>query len=150
MTSWPSKLSLALRIVLGGVFLYAAWTKLAQPWALFALSIDAYGLLPEGAVIFVARTLPWVEVALGILLLSGKWLRISSPAASAILAVFFVVLVRSYLKGMQIDCGCFGFGEALSPRTLARDGALLAGSLALTALAFRRGSASAPPAPAAS
>ena len=137
MTSWQSKLSLALRLFLGAVFLYAAWTKLQQPWALFALSIDAYGLLPEAAVIFVARTLPWAELLLGLLLISGKWVRVSTPAASAILLLFFVVLVRSYIKGLQIDCGCFGFGEALSPRTLARDGVLLLASLTLTLFAFR-------------
>jgi len=137
MTSWQSKLTLALRILLGAVFIYAAWTKLQQPWALFALSIDAYGLLPEAAVIAVARTLPWVELFLGLLLLSGWFLRISAAAVSAILLLFFAVMVRSYLKGLQIDCGCFGVGEALSVRTLARDGALLGASLALTAVAFR-------------
>jgi uncharacterized membrane protein YphA (DoxX/SURF4 family) len=138
VTSWPARIALALRLVLGGVFLYAAWTKLQQPWSLFALSIDAYGILPEAAVIAVARTLPWLEVVLGVLLVSGKFIRVSATAASAILLLFFAVLVRSYVKGMQIDCGCFGLGEALSPRTLARDGALLAASLGLTAMAFRR------------
>ena len=38
---------LLLRLMLAVVFLYAAWTKLRQPWLVFALSIDAYQLLPE-------------------------------------------------------------------------------------------------------
>jgi hypothetical protein len=37
---------------------------------------------------------------------------------------------------MGIDCGCFGVGEALGPKTLARDGALLACSITLTVSAF--------------
>src|SRR5262245_53872562 len=128
---------LVLRLVIAAVFLYAAWTKLQQPWSLFALSIDSYQILPEWAVIAVARTLPWAELALGVLLASGKLIRLSTTAASGILLLFFAVLVRSYFKGMTIDCGCFGLGEALSPRTLARDGALLACSISLTFLAFR-------------
>ena len=138
MTSWQGKAALALRLVLGAVFVYAAWSKLRQPWALFALSIYAYGLLPEPAVIAVARTLPWAELLLGVLLASGRFLRVSAGAASALLVFFFAVMIRSYFKGLQIDCGCFGVGEALSWRTLARDATFLAASLALTLLAFRR------------
>ncbi len=135
--------SLSLRLVLGVIFLHAAWTKLSQPWALFAMAIDGYRLLPQWAVIAAARTLPWAELLLGLWLISGKWLRISAPAASLLLLSFFAILVRAYAKGMQIDCGCFGSGDPISPLTLARDGSLLAASLALTALASlkaRRGS----------
>ena len=138
MTSWQSRLLLLLRLALGVVFIYAAWTKLREPWALFAISVDAYGLLPKWAVIFVARTLPWAELLLGILLVAGIFLRVTASAVSLILAFFFTILVIAYGKGLQIDCGCFGFGEAISPRTLARDGALLATSLCLTAMSFRR------------
>jgi hypothetical protein len=46
-------------------------------------------------------------------------------------------MVRTYVKGMQIDCGCFGLGDPISPRTLARDGSLLAGYLFLTWAGFR-------------
>ena len=52
-----------------------------------------------------------------------------------LLGSFFVLLVRAYLKGMQIDCGCFGSGDVISPRTLLRDGGLLAASLILVAVA---------------
>ena len=125
-----------LRLAMGVVFLYAAWTKLTQPWTLFAMAIDAYQLLPQWAVLVAARTLPWAELLLGLWLISGKWLRISAPAASLLLLSFFVVLIRSYARGMRIDCGCFGSGDPLSPLTLARDGGLLAASLSLTVLAF--------------
>jgi len=58
-----------------------------------------------------------------------------------LLAVFFSLMVRAMAKGMQIDCGCFGPGERLSWVTLLRDGALLAGSLFLSVIAFRRAKA---------
>jgi uncharacterized membrane protein YphA (DoxX/SURF4 family) len=128
---------LALRVALGAVFVYAAWTKLRQPWELFAMSIDAYKVLPYWAVLAVARTLPWAELAIGVALMVGRWLRVSAGAASLLLLVFFVLMVRTYVMGLKIDCGCFGLGDPISPRTLARDGSLLAGYLFLTWTGFR-------------
>ena len=86
----------------------------------------------------MARTLPWVELLVGLLLLAGRWKRVSTVATSALLALFFAMMVRAYVRGEAIDCGCFGPGEAISPLTLLRDGSLLAGSLLLTVMAFRR------------
>jgi uncharacterized membrane protein YphA (DoxX/SURF4 family) len=133
------RVALALRLVLGAVFLYAAFTKLRQSWLLFALSIDSYQLLPEWAVFALARTLPWLELALGVLLVAGVALRYTSLAATAVLTLFFSVMVYQYAHGAGIDCGCFGVGEALSAKTLARDGALLAGAVGLAVLALKNG-----------
>jgi uncharacterized membrane protein YphA (DoxX/SURF4 family) len=151
MTSWQNDrllaLRLALRVFLGGAFVYAAWLKLRDPWMLFAMAVDAYQLLPQWAVILVARTLPWAELLLGLLLWSGKWIRFTSAAVSALLAGFLAIMVYSYLKGMQINCGCFGSGEPISPRTLARDSGLLAAALVLTIMSFRGRAAASPPPP---
>jgi uncharacterized membrane protein YphA (DoxX/SURF4 family) len=130
--------SVGLRIALGAVFVYAAWVKLRLPWQLFAGAIADYQLLPEWAVIPLARTLPWAELALGLLLASGRWLRTAAAAASLLLAVFVALMIRAYAKGMAISCGCFGPGELISWRTLLRDGTLLAASLAVAWMAFAR------------
>jgi len=125
-----------LRVLLGIVFVNAAWLKLREPWAVFAISIDSYQVLPLWAVELVARGLPWFELLLGIVLIAGVWRRISTLACSLLLCVFFGLMVRAMIKGMQIDCGCFGPGERLSWITLLRDGALLAGSVFVTVMAF--------------
>jgi uncharacterized membrane protein YphA (DoxX/SURF4 family) len=125
-------IALILRVLLGVIFLYAAWMKLREPWALFAISIDSYQVLPLRAVELVARGLPWFELLLGVVLIAGVWRSVSTAAASLLLAVFFCLIVRAMAKGMQIDCGCFGAGERLSWTTLLRDGALLASSLFVT------------------
>jgi uncharacterized membrane protein YphA (DoxX/SURF4 family) len=142
MTSSPNRaltiLVWLVRLALGAVFLYAAWIKLRDPWMLFAMSIDNYKVLPQWAVIGVARTLPWFELLLGLLLLTGRLPRISSTAATALLTLFFALMVRAYAKGETIDCGCFGPGEAISPLTLLRDGSLLAGALFLLVTSLRR------------
>ncbi|HEY9141242.1 MAG TPA: DoxX family protein [Bryobacteraceae bacterium] len=140
--TFPSKalraVTLVLRIALGAVFVYAAWTKLRTPWELFAMSIDSYRVLPLKSVELVARTLPWFELVVGLLLIAGFWLRSAALAATGLLAVFFGLMVRAYATGMEINCGCFGPGEVISWKTLLRDGSLLAGALALTALSFIR------------
>ena len=129
--------ALLLRIALGAVFVYAAWVKLRDPWELFALAINSYQILPLKAVEFVARTLPWFELAIGLMLIAGRGLRISAAATSLLLLVFFGLIVRAYAKGMEISCGCFGNNEPITWLTMLRDGSMLAGSLLLTVFAFR-------------
>jgi len=128
------------RVLLGAVFVYAAYTKLRASYLLFAMSIDAYKLIPEEAAVALAHVLPWLELALGIVLIAGIWLRFAAASATALLAVFFTAMVHAYQpelkEGTQISCGCFGLGEPISGRTLLRDGTLLALSLALTIAAF--------------
>ncbi len=124
------------RVALGFVFLYAAYLKLQLPWISFAATIQAYKLLPDEAVIFVAKTLPWFELGLGVLLLIGVQLRWVAAAASVILLVFFAALIRSYALGMNIDCGCFGPGDRLTWKTLLRDGFLVLLSVSVTIGAF--------------
>src|SRR5579862_7281903 len=129
--------TLVLRILLGLVFVYAAWLKLREPWAMFAIAIGSYQALPLWAAEVLARTLPWFELLLGLVLIAGAWRRVSTVTTSVLLTVFFALMIRAIVKGLEIDCGCFGPGERISWVTLLRDGALLATSLLLTALAFR-------------
>ena len=130
---------IVLRVALAIVFLYAAYIKLREPWLLFAMSIDAYQILPEWAALALGRILPWLELFLGLLLATGFGLRYSAAGSSILLGLFFAVMVRAYVMGMKIDCACFGLGDVIGPQTLARDGALLALSVGLTVLALRNG-----------
>jgi len=118
------------------VFIYAAYTKLREPWLVFAMSIDAYQLLPEWAVLTLGRTIPWLELLLGVALATGFALRYTAAASALLLGVFFSVMIRAYAQGLKIDCGCFGLGEPISARTLLRDGVVLAVSVTLTLLAI--------------
>lgn len=127
---------LAARLVLGAVFIYAAYVKLRDPWQLFAMSIDSYRILPLNLVEIAARVIPWMELALGLLLITGIWLQVSGSIVSLLLLTFFGLMVRAYAKGMEISCGCFGPGEVISWKTLLRDGTLVATALAMTSLAF--------------
>ncbi|MFZ0821669.1 MAG: MauE/DoxX family redox-associated membrane protein [Candidatus Acidiferrales bacterium] len=137
--NWPRWLLIAGRVILGAVFIYAAYTKLREPWMLFAMAVNSYQVLPEWAVTVVARSLPWFELALGLFLVLGWMLRSIASAAAILLAFFFTLMLYTYIKNPStetISCGCFGFGEKLGPLTLARDASLLALALAIAIGAF--------------
>src|SRR5262245_9071898 len=119
-----------LRVILGGIFIYAGYLKLRDPWQLFAASIASYELVPMWMAEIVAKTLPWFEVAVGAGMIVGWRLLPAASSGTALLLVVFNGLVwNAFLRGKEIDCGCFGPGEALTWKTLVRDGAMLAGAL---------------------
>jgi uncharacterized membrane protein YphA (DoxX/SURF4 family) len=135
------------RLVLGGIFIYAGYAKLFLPnmnprppiklaLSLFAMQVDSYQLLSPGEVNFVAHTLPFAEVALGLLLLIGWRLRVWATIVSLIMLGFFAAVVRSYAMGLQINCGCFANPEPLTIKTVFRDGLLAALAVIMTIFAF--------------
>jgi putative oxidoreductase len=114
-------LAILARLALAAIFIYSAYAKLKDPWYVFAASIDSYRLVPAAATIWIAKTLPWFELVLGILLVIGiktRWLAI---ICGLLLLGFWSSMLRAYLLGMDIDCGCFGPGERISVKTLLRD-----------------------------
>lgn len=143
-STWPRTLLLIGRVALGLVFLVAAYTKLHFNGAwhfgdyqfFFGMTINSYNLLPFWAVELLGRILPWFEVALGVLLISGVALRWVGIASSLLLLAFIGGMTRAYLLGLEIVCGCFGNNEKLGPLTLIRDASLLVLALAVTIGAF--------------
>ena len=125
------------RLFLAGLFLYAGYMKLQNPF-LFEMAVDSYQLLPATAVIIVARTLPWLEIALGLLLLAGWKLHYFATFTALLLGFFLALMAIAYSRGIEATCGCFGFGEQVSPRTLARDTALFAIAVYLAAHSWKR------------
>ena len=122
------------RLALGALFVYAGTVKLRNPF-LFEMAVDGYQMLPPTGVIVVARGLPWLEVALGLLLWSGWKLNYSATFTALLLGGFLTAMVIAYSRGVEAQCGCFGTNEPISPRTLARDSLLFlfAGGLAVRA-----------------
>ncbi len=110
----------ACRLFLGGIFIYAGYTKMENPLQ-FAAAVEAYQLLPPHLVIWVVKILPWFEIVLGAALAVGFAIRYTAAVAGGFLAFFVGVMFVTYLRGIEADCGCFGVGERISPFTLARD-----------------------------
>jgi uncharacterized membrane protein YphA (DoxX/SURF4 family) len=129
------------RIVLGCIFIYAGYSKAFYPnhtlwpWfflkfsistnlANFALQVAAFKLLAPWAVEFVAHTLPFAEMALGLLVLIGWKLRIWATLLTAIMLGFLFVVLRAYLLHMDINCGCFATPEPINLKKVLEDAAM--------------------------
>ena len=98
---------LGVRIVVGGVFLYAGAAKLADP-AAFAEAIARYRLTPDWLNVPLARFLPWVELLAGISLATGTLARGGAGIAGGLSAMFAVAIAAALVRGLDIHCGCFG------------------------------------------
>lgn len=97
------------RIILGVVFLVFGGMKLVD-MPLFAEAVRQYGILPEPVGRLYALSLPWVEVAVGTLLLVGLWLRWAVPLVILITASFIGATVFNlfWLHATFNSCGCLG------------------------------------------
>ncbi len=95
-----------LRFVLAGVLLYASADKIMHPQD-FALMVKGYRILPDSLVNVTAIWLPWLELALGLCLISGKWCEGAVALSAGLLGVFWLALIVNYFRGINVDCGCF-------------------------------------------
>lgn len=128
-----------LRVVLGLIFLVAAWDKIADPMA-FAKIVRNYQILPDTLIAGVALVLPWIEVVVGMCLLTGFLSRGASISAALMMAVFLAAMAWAQHKGISTQCGCFTVktDDAISARTFIRDGSILALALLVTVDSFLR------------
>jgi len=135
-------LGTAARLILAGVWIAAGASKVGD-LAASGRAVNAYQLMPFDVAQVVGATLPLVEIVLGVLLLVGFATRLAAAASAALLVVFVAGITSAWVRGLSIDCGCFGGGGQLeagqSPSygpEIARDVAFLA--LALFLIVFPR------------
>ncbi|HWI40861.1 MAG TPA: MauE/DoxX family redox-associated membrane protein [Verrucomicrobiae bacterium] len=115
-----------LRLLVGGTFLVAGASKVAEP-ARFAGTIAAYGILSPFSASFAAALLPWVEMAAGGALAAGRRTGGAAAVLVALTLVFLAVLGHAIAGGAPPDCGCFGGSGGSAWGAVARDLLLLAG-----------------------
>jgi cobalt-zinc-cadmium efflux system protein len=104
--AWPRRFALAARLILGGVFIYASLDKILHP-AAFAQAVFNYQILPAQLINLMALILPWLELILGVLLLSGIWLSGAVLGVNLLMIIFLGALVFNTARGLNISCGCF-------------------------------------------
>ena len=122
-----------LRLVLGGMFVFAGGLKLADP-AKFATAVGNYRLVPHSMIHLMAITLPGVELVAGGFLLAGIWLRAAAGVITSLTLVFAVVILSALARGLNIECGCFGTigGKHIGLTNLAIDATLFCLAALLT------------------
>jgi uncharacterized membrane protein YphA (DoxX/SURF4 family) len=102
------------RVGLAAVWLVSGLLKAMDPDQTY-VAVRAYDVLPAVGVEVVAALLPWVELALGMLLLAGVGTRLVAALSAGLLVVFVAGVAQAWARGLSIDCGCFGGGGAVEP-----------------------------------
>jgi uncharacterized membrane protein YphA (DoxX/SURF4 family) len=104
------------RLAIGGVLLYAGFLKAVAPSAEFAAILAAYKLFPPAWLTPMSLALPYVEMWVGLFLITGfctRW----AAFLSLLLSIGFMVSVGAALyRGIDLAaCGCFG-AQSFTPR----------------------------------
>jgi uncharacterized membrane protein YphA (DoxX/SURF4 family) len=106
--------TLLARLILGGVLLAAGGLKVFKPTD-SANAVAAYKLMPTELAHLIGYALPWLEVAIGLLLIVGFMVRPAAVLSGLIMIVFIGAIASVWARGMLIDCGCFGGGGEIDP-----------------------------------
>jgi uncharacterized membrane protein YphA (DoxX/SURF4 family) len=109
MMKFQPWITFAFRLILGGVLLVAGAIKVTDPYG-SATSVRAYQILPVHLANFLGFVLPFIEVGIGILLIVGIWVRFSAIAGGALMVMFIIAIGQAWIRGISLDCGCFGKG----------------------------------------
>ncbi|MBB5828337.1 MauE/DoxX family redox-associated membrane protein [Micromonospora carbonacea] len=106
-------LGVAARLGLAAVWLVAGGAKVGD-LAASGRAVNAYQVMPYDVATVIGAALPFVELALGALLLVGLATRLAAGISAALLVVFVAGIASAWSRGLAIDCGCFGSGGQLA------------------------------------
>lgn len=127
-------LAYALQLCIGAVFLTSVVPKL-RDWRRFRQTLRSYEILPRALSGPAAAIVVLGEMALVLVLFSGRAITAGLVVGGALIACFAAATAINLWRGRDIDCGCFGAAnEKISGRTLARLGILGIGLMALAGL----------------
>jgi len=120
------------RLVLSAAFIYAGWLKALDPVG-FADSVNSFAILPSALISPFALTMPIFEIAGGFLIIVGFPRRLGAFALLCLTGVFSVALVSAMIRGLSVNCGCFGpSASATNPWIdLGRDALIILGCAAV-------------------
>lgn len=119
-------LSLILRLALGIILVYTGIVK-SMDLAHTAQAIENYRLLPVEWVNLIAVLMPALEIIVGVCLIAGLLLDGALVITTGMFAAFLIAIVSALLRGLDIDCGCFGtdISSPITPLTVLRNTVLL-------------------------
>jgi len=97
----------ALRLIIGGVFIYAGWAKRGDSLD-FADSVASFRILPEVFINPFTLAIPPFEIAAGVLVLTGWHKRVGTLGLLMMTAMYCMALTWALARGITVNCGCFG------------------------------------------
>lgn len=109
------------QVAVGLAFLYAGFNKLRDLTGARIAVLD-YRMLPARLSGPTAVLLGTAEAAAGLGLIAG--ISVATAAGISLLGGASIAVAVALVRGLEIDCHCFGVGEKLSFGTLVRNAAL--------------------------
>lgn len=106
-------IGLLARLILGVVLVVAGALKVTSP-AVSARAVNAFQILPYDVARYVGYALPVVEILVGVLLVAGLFTRLSAAVGGLLMLAFLVGIISAWVRGLNIDCGCFGGGGSIA------------------------------------
>ncbi|WOP18503.1 DoxX family protein [Raineyella sp. LH-20] len=100
---------LVCRLGLGGVLVVAGALKVSD-LDQSVLAVRGYQVLPYDLAVVVGYALPPLEIIVGLLLIAGLFTRWAALIGSLFMVAFVVGITQAWVRGLTIDCGCFGGG----------------------------------------
>lgn len=99
---------MAIRLILGAVFLAAGVMKIAHPEAFLSDLLSYEVPIPLVLMRLTAAVLPWLEGICGLFLVFNLWPETVCPLVAALCIVFVAMLFQAVVRGLSLNCGCFG------------------------------------------
>lgn len=98
-------------MIVAGVLLYTGLVHAWQPY-FFIYSITAYRILPSQLAGTLGIILPYLQIVLALCIATRQAERASLWMASGLFAVFTLAQAIVLIRGLEIDCGCFGYAAS--------------------------------------
>ncbi len=125
-----NRLGQLAEVVIGVAFLWAGIVKLMDPTA-FLSAILTYEVFSYKISVVASLGIPYLELCIGACLVFSVMKGGARLLAVGLLVVFVILLSQAAMRGLDVDCGCFGSSVKSSETgffwPIARDVLMLAG-----------------------
>jgi len=99
-----------LSFLVGGLFVIAGALKASDPSAFFN-AIENYQILPHALAVAATFFLPYLEIFCGMAVIFKRLHAGALVLLGGMTLVFIVALLLAWVRGLNIECGCFGAGD---------------------------------------
>jgi uncharacterized membrane protein YphA (DoxX/SURF4 family) len=115
-------ISFTIRLFLGSLFIISGISKILDI-NYTKLAIQNFDIIPISWIPFFAYLLLLTETLLGLVLILGLNIKISSFSIIILLSMFSIAVFQNLIRGESFDCGCFQllFKDKISIITILRN-----------------------------
>lgn len=107
-------ISLLARAGLAAMWLYYSVPKLSYSSDALGLAVREYQILPSSLADTFGTVQPFLELALGLVVLVGLGTRLAAVGSALLLLVYIGGIISLGARGIAINCGCGGIASTVA------------------------------------